>query len=55
MTLWLILTIMTAAVAIWTSVPLIRRFDRSQAEFVSDIEIYRDQLQEVEMSCGRPD
>jgi len=48
MTLWLILTIMTAAAAIWTSVPLIRRFDRSQAEFVSDIEIYRDQLQEVE-------
>ena len=48
MTLWLILTIMTAAAAISASVPLIRRFDRSQAEFVSDIEIYRDQLQEVE-------
>ncbi len=48
MTLWLILTIMTAAAAIWASVPLIRRFDRAQAEFVSDIEIYRDQLQEVE-------
>ncbi len=48
MTLWLILTIMTAAAAIWASVPLIRRFDRSQAESVSDIEIYRDQLQEVE-------
>src|SRR5258707_1592029 len=47
MTLWLILTIMTAA-AIWASVPLIRRFDRSQAESVSDIKIYRDQLQEVE-------
>jgi cytochrome c-type biogenesis protein CcmI len=47
MTLWLILTIMTAAAAIWASVPLIRRFDRSQAESVSDIEIYRDQLQEV--------
>src|SRR5258706_14135594 len=48
MTLWLILTIMTAAAAIWSSAPLIRRFDRSQAESVSDIEIYRDQLQEVE-------
>lgn len=48
MTLWLILTIMTASAAIWASVPLIRRFDRSQAESVSDIEIYRDQLQEVE-------
>jgi cytochrome c-type biogenesis protein CcmH len=48
MTLWLILTIMTSAAAIWASVPLIRRFDRPQAESVSDIEIYRDQLQEVE-------
>jgi cytochrome c-type biogenesis protein CcmH len=48
MTLWLILTIMTAAAAIWASVPLIRRFDRPQAESVSDIEIYRNQLQEVE-------
>jgi cytochrome c-type biogenesis protein CcmH len=48
MTLWLILTIMTAAAAIWASVPLIRRFDRPQAESVSDVEIYRDQLQEIE-------
>src|SRR5258707_15169310 len=48
MTVWLILTIITAAAAIWASVPLIRRFDRYQAESVSDIEIYRDQLQEVE-------
>jgi cytochrome c-type biogenesis protein CcmH len=48
MMLWLILTIMTAAAAIWASVPLIRRFDGSHAESVSDIEIYRDQLQEVE-------
>jgi cytochrome c-type biogenesis protein CcmH len=29
-------------------VPLIRRFDRPQAESAGDIEIYRDQLQEVE-------
>jgi cytochrome c-type biogenesis protein CcmH len=48
MTLWLILTIMTAAAAIWVSVPLIRRFEHPQAESVSDIEIYRDQLLEVE-------
>src|SRR5258707_3601535 len=47
MTLWLILTIMTAA-AIRASLRWIRRFDSSQAESVSDIEIYRDQLQEVE-------
>jgi len=48
MTLWLILTIMTSAAAISASVPLIRRFDRPQAESAGDIEIYRDQLQEVE-------
>src|SRR5437660_374145 len=48
MTLWLILTIMTSAAAICASVPLIRRLERPQAESVSDVEIYRDQLQEVE-------
>src|SRR5579883_1541133 len=48
MTLWLILTIMTSAAAIWLSVPLIRRFDRLQAESARDIEVYRDQLREVE-------
>jgi cytochrome c-type biogenesis protein CcmH len=48
MTLWLILTIMTSAAAVWLSVPLVRRFDRPPAESAGDIEIYRDQLQEIE-------
>ena len=48
MTLWLILTIMTSAAAIWLSAPFIRRFDRPQADAAGDIEVYRDQLREVE-------
>jgi cytochrome c-type biogenesis protein CcmH len=54
MTLWLILTIMTSAAAVWLSAPLIRRFDRPRADAAGDIEVYRDQLQEVgrELSDG---
>jgi cytochrome c-type biogenesis protein CcmH len=48
MTLWLILTIMTSAAAVWLAVPLIRRFERPRGEAAGDIEVYRDQLQEVE-------
>lgn len=48
MTLWLILTIMTSAAAVWLSVPLVRRFDRSQPESAGDVAVYLDQLQEVE-------
>ena len=53
MTLWLILTIMTSAAAVWLSAPLIRRFDRPRgADAAGDIEVYRDQLQEVERELG---
>jgi cytochrome c-type biogenesis protein CcmH len=48
MTLWLILTIMTSAAAVWLAVPLIRRFERPRGEMAGDIAVYRDQLQEVE-------
>ena len=48
MTLWLVLTIMTSAAAVLVSAPFIRRFDRPQAESAGDIEVYRDQLKEVE-------
>jgi cytochrome c-type biogenesis protein CcmH len=48
MTLWLVLTIMTSVAAVLVSAPFIRRFDRPQAESVGDIEVYRDQLKEVE-------
>jgi cytochrome c-type biogenesis protein CcmH len=48
MTLWIILTIMTSAAAVLLSAPFIRRFDQPQAESAGDIEVYRDQLKEVE-------
>jgi len=48
MTLWLILTIMTSVAAVMLSAPFIRRFDRPQGETAGSIEVYRDQLKEVE-------
>ena len=48
MTLWIILTIMTSAAAVLLSAPFIRRFDQPQAESAGNIEVYRDQLNEVE-------
>jgi cytochrome c-type biogenesis protein CcmH len=48
MTLWVILTIMTSAAAVLLSAPFIRRFDQPGAESAGDIEVYRDQLREVD-------
>jgi len=48
MTLWLILTIMTSVAAVLVSAPFIRRFDRRRASAAGDVEVYRDQLKEVE-------
>jgi cytochrome c-type biogenesis protein CcmH len=48
MTLWLVLTIMTSVAAVLVSAPFIRRFDQPHGESVGDIEVYRDQLKEVE-------
>lgn len=48
MTLWLVLTIMTSVAAVMVSAPFIRGFNRSRAGSVGDIEVYRDQLNEVE-------
>jgi cytochrome c-type biogenesis protein CcmH len=48
MTLWIILTIMTSAAAVLLSAPFIRRFDQPQAESAGDVEVYRDQLKEVD-------
>ncbi len=47
MLLWIILTLMTAAAAVWLSAPLLRRRDARGAE-ASELEVYRDQLAEVE-------
>jgi cytochrome c-type biogenesis protein CcmH len=48
MTLWLILTIMTSVAAVLVSAPFIRRFDRPYAELTRNVEVYRDQLRELE-------
>jgi cytochrome c-type biogenesis protein CcmH len=51
MTLWAILTIMTAAAAVYLAAPFLRRLDQ-QPEGARDIEVYRDQLVEVEREAA---
>lgn len=48
MTLWVVLTIMTAAAAVFLAVPLIRRLDGAAADAGADVAVYRDQLQEID-------
>jgi cytochrome c-type biogenesis protein CcmH len=48
MLLWIILTAMTAAAAVWLTAPLLRRYDERTAAKANDLEVYRDQLVEVE-------
>lgn len=48
MTLWVVLTIMTSAAAVFLAVPLIRRLEGARADASGDVAVYRDQLQEVE-------
>ena len=47
MLLWIILTLMTSATAVWLCAPLLRRLDANRA-VASELEVYRDQLTEVE-------
>jgi cytochrome c-type biogenesis protein CcmH len=48
MLLWIILTAMTSAAAVWLTAPLLRRIDDRRAANANDVEVYRDQLAEVE-------
>jgi len=48
MTLWLVLTIMTSVAAVLVSAPFIRRFGRPYAASTGNVEVYRDQLKELE-------
>ena len=48
MTLWIILTIMTALAAVSVAAPFLRRHDARHFERDEDAGVYRDQLQEVE-------
>ena len=47
MLLWIILTTMTAAAAVWLSVPLLRNMDHRRQSAASALEVYCDQLVEV--------
>jgi cytochrome c-type biogenesis protein CcmH len=51
MTLWAILTIMTAVAAVYLAAPFLRRLDQ-QPEGPRDVEVYRDQLVEVEREAA---
>jgi cytochrome c-type biogenesis protein CcmH len=48
MTLWLVLTIMTSVAAVLVSAPFIRRFGRPHAALTGNVEVYRDQMKELE-------
>ena len=49
MMLWAILTIMTSAAAVFLAAPFLRRLDQPHEPAATrDIEVYRDQLAEVE-------
>lgn len=48
MTLWIILTVLTAAAAALVAVPFIRRLDDADRKSVTSVEVYKDQLAEVE-------
>jgi cytochrome c-type biogenesis protein CcmH len=48
MLLWIILTLMTSAAAVWVSIPLLRRLDAGRNAASRELEVYRDQLAEVD-------
>ena len=48
MLLWIILTAMTAGTAVWLSLPLLRQRDERSLAAAHELEVYRDQLAEVE-------
>ncbi len=52
MTLWIILTLMTAAAAAYVAAPFLRPINRSDAEKSSDLGIFRDQLAEVDREAA---
>ena len=52
MILWAILTIMTSVAAVFLAAPFLRRLDQRQEAPAGDIEVYRDQLAEVEKEAA---
>ena len=53
MTLWILLTILTAAVAVLVSIPLIRRLDAPPSDQDRLMQVSRDQLAEIEADAER--
>jgi cytochrome c-type biogenesis protein CcmH len=52
MMLWIILTIMTSAAAVWMTLPLLRRLEDRGASAGHNIAVYRDQLAEVKREAA---
>ena len=52
MTLWIILSLMTAAMAAYIAAPFLRPIDEADAKNSSDLGIFRDQLAEVEREAA---
>ena len=52
MTLWIVLTLMTAAMAAYVAAPFLRPIDKADAKNSSDLGIFRDQLAEVEREAA---
>lgn len=48
MTLWIVLTIMTALAAVAAAAPFLRRIDEPKPRHSEDAKVYRDQLKEIE-------
>jgi len=48
MTLWVILTILTSMASVLVAAPLLRKFDDAQAKNITGLEVYKDQLAEIE-------
>jgi cytochrome c-type biogenesis protein CcmH len=60
MQLWLLMTMLCSAVAVFVSIPLIRRLDAAQTAPSQDTAIYQDQLKEIDRdlqsgSINRPE
>ena len=45
--LWILMTLMTSAAAVWLATPLLVRIDERRVASANSIEVYRDQLAEV--------
>jgi cytochrome c-type biogenesis protein CcmH len=48
MSLWLLMTMLCSAVAVFVSIPLIRKLDSTKPAIAQDTAIYQDQLKEVD-------